>query len=187
MCSYSFKSYLTRALHNCIQCSCKRKHPTWQRNRSCDASQFGHSCTCQLHDNHHNNHNNHHLHRIRIITITQSWKAKVQNKTKQEFVLTSFLNDSSSKRRSTCVSQKQKAPKASRKVGMFTRKRFTTFLRHPSPSPFAPPPPSFALILYRFPVFHREEIEKKTAVNRMDGWESLDPCVLRLSTHTPPQ
>lgn len=89
--------------HNCIQCSCKRKHPRWQRNRSCDASQFGHSCTCQLHDHHHNNHNNHHLHRIRIITITQSWKAKVQTKTKQDFELTSFLNDSSSKRRSTCV------------------------------------------------------------------------------------
>lgn len=81
----------------------QEKTSKWQRNRSCDASQFGHSCTCQLHDHHHNNHNNHHLHRIRIITITQSWKAKVQTKTKQEFELTSFLNDSSSKRRSTCV------------------------------------------------------------------------------------
>lgn len=152
MCSYSFKSYLTRALHNCIQCSCKRKHPTWQRNRSCDASQFGHSCTCQLHDNHHNNHNNHHLHRIRIITITQSWKAKVQNKTKQEFVLTSFLNDSSSKRRSTCVSQKQKAPKASRKVGMFTRKRF--ILRFSViPLPLSSPLPLFRSHSLSFPSF----------------------------------
>lgn len=26
----------------------------------------------------------------------------------------------------------------------------------------------------------------KTAVNRMDGLESLDPCVLRFSTHTAP-
>lgn len=28
--------------------------------------------------------------------------------------------------------------------------------------------------------------KRKTAVNRMDGLESLDPCVLRFSTHTAP-
>lgn len=185
MCSYSFKSYLTRALHNCIQCSCKRKHPTWQRNRSCDASQFGHSCTCQLHDNHHNNHNNHHLHRIRIITTTQSWKAKVQNKTKQEFVLTSFLNDSSSKRRSTCVSQKQKAPKASRKVGMFTRKRFITFLRHPSPSLLPPPPLSLSFsIVSQFSMARRLKRRPPSI-----GWMDWNHWILAFCDfpHTPPQ
>lgn len=67
---------------------------------------------------------------------------------------------------------------------MFTRKKFITFLRHPSPSLFPPPPLSLSFSIIS--QFSMARSKKKTAVNRMDGLESLDPCVLRLSTHTAP-
>lgn len=67
---------------------------------------------------------------------------------------------------------------------MFTRKKFITFLRHPSPSPFPPPPLSLSFSIIS--QFSMVRSKTKTAVNRMDGLESLDPCVLRFSTHTAP-